>query len=94
MAGRTSLLKAIGLVILVLAMGMLAWRASNDSVDFPIYHYAGRQILSGDYELYPSELYDGREVGGHGFRYAPAVAFLFVPFALLPLQLARFCSSH
>jgi alpha-1,2-mannosyltransferase len=29
-------------------------------------------------------------VDGHGFRYAPAVALLFAPFALLPLEVAAF----
>lgn len=75
---------ALGLLL----VAALAWRAATDSVDFPIYHHAGAQVLAGDFELYPAEVYDGRPVGGHGFRYAPVWALLFVPFALLPLPVA------
>lgn len=77
-----------GWVLASVLLAALGWRAATDSVDFPIYHHAGSQVLAGDFELYPSEVYDGRPVGGHGFRYAPVWALLFVPFALLPLPLA------
>jgi hypothetical protein len=78
---------AIALTALVLAFG---WNAATHAVDFPIYHHAGAQVLRGDFELYPAGLYDGTDVPSHGFRYAPVFAFLFVPLALLPLQLAAF----
>src|ERR1700741_2955020 len=80
--------KQAGMVILVLLIAALAWDSATRSVDFPIYHRVGQQILRGDYEFYPAGLYDGGAVESHGFRYAPILAFLFVPFALLPLQAA------
>lgn len=67
---------------------MLAWQASTRSIDFPIYHRIASQILAGDYELYPAEVYSGGTIPPHGFRYVPVIAFLFVPFAWLPLPLA------
>jgi hypothetical protein len=77
-----------GAAVLVALLAVLAWESAVHSVDFPIYHRVARQVLAGDYELYPMGLYDGGPVTPHGFRYAPAVAFLFVPFGLLPLELA------
>jgi alpha-1,2-mannosyltransferase len=77
-------------LLAVLLIG-LAWRSATDSVDFPIYYQAGTQVLQRDYDLYPPEVYTGATVvAGHGFRYAPAMAFFFVPFALLPIQIAAF----
>jgi hypothetical protein len=78
----------LALAALGILLAALAWDSSRHSVDFPIYHRAGLQILHGDYELYPAALYNGGAVPSHGFRYAPAIAFLFVPFALLPLETA------
>jgi hypothetical protein len=72
---------------LVLALG---WQAAMRSVDFPVYHKAAVQVLHGDFEFYPHELYDGGVVPPSGFRYAPIVAFLFAPFGWLPLQPAAF----
>lgn len=74
-----------GAFALVALLAALAWQSSTRSVDFPIYHRIATGILNGDYELYPPEVYGGALVPPHGFRYLPAVAFLFVPFALLPL---------
>jgi glycosyl transferase family 87 len=74
--------------VLALLLIGLAWRSASDSVDFPVYHQAGRQVLAGDYEIYPAGLYDNVPVSTHGFRYVPALALLFVPFALLPLEAA------
>jgi hypothetical protein len=78
-------LAAAGLV--VLAFGLVC---ATHSVDFPVYHRAAVQLLHGDYELYPTTLYTGGSVPPHGFRYAPAIALLFVPFGLLPLAAAAF----
>ena len=78
---------AIVLAVLVIAFG---WNAATHAVDFPIYHQAGAQILSGDFALYPAGLYDGSDVPSHGFRYAPVLAFLFAPLALLPLEASAF----
>ncbi len=69
-------------------LGALGWQASTRSVDFPIYHRVASQVLAGDYEIYPAEVYDGGDVPPHGFRYLPVIAFLFVPVALLPLPVA------
>jgi alpha-1,2-mannosyltransferase len=66
----------------------LAWYSATHAVDFPVYHRAGAAILSGSPELYPPGLYAGETVDAHGFRYAPSVALLFVPLALLPLEIA------
>jgi len=74
--------------VLALLVAALAWRSAIDSVDFPVYHHAGRQILGGDYEIYPVGLYANQPVSTHGFRYIPALALLFVPFALMPLAAA------
>lgn len=73
------------LVTLLLALG---WQAATRSVDFPIYHRIASGIVAGDYELYPAQVYTDETMPPHGFRYVPAVAFLFVPFALLPLEWA------
>lgn len=63
---------------------------ANTAVDFPIYHHAGAQILHGDFDLYPQPIDASGTLPPHGFRYAPAIAFLFVPFALLPLKAGAF----
>lgn len=88
--GHSGKSKALGLVALGVALLALAWDSATHSVDFPIYHRIATQILEGNYELYPTELYDGGLVPPHGFRYAPAIAFLFVPLGLLPLEAAAF----
>lgn len=83
-------LRYIGAFLLA-GLGLaFGWNAATHAVDFPIYHHAGAQVLRGDTALYPSGLYDGGEVPSHGFRYAPALAFLFAPLALLPLEAAAF----
>jgi hypothetical protein len=53
-----------------------------------VYHRAARQVIAGNFELYPAEAYRGQPFPSQGFRYAPAIAFLFVPFGWLPLELA------
>jgi Glycosyltransferase family 87 len=80
--------RRLELAVLGAVVAALAWESATRSVDFPIYHRVGHQILQGDYELYPAALYSGGPAPSHGFRYAPAIAFLFVPFALLPLEAA------
>jgi hypothetical protein len=84
------LIKRLGLVLLGGALLLLAWESAMHSVDFPIYHRIGTQLLHGNYELYPVELYVGGSVPPHGFRYAPAMAVLFVPLAFFPLEVAAF----
>jgi hypothetical protein len=75
---------------LAAVVAVLAWQSSARSVDFPIYHRVGAQILDGDFGLYPDEVYSGGAIPPHGFRYLPAVGFAFVPLALLPLPAAAF----
>ena len=67
---------------------LLAREAATRSIDFPVYHRAARQVIAGHYEFYPVEAYGGTPGPSQGFRYAPAIAFLFVPFGWLPLELA------
>ena len=40
------------------------------------------------YEFYPAEAYAGTPGPSQGFRYLPAIAFLFVPFGWLPLEVS------
>jgi hypothetical protein len=78
------------LVLVVLFLG-LAWYSSTRPIDFQIYHRVATQVLDGDFELYPRAADDRTRRGDtHEFLYAPVVAFLFVPVALLPLQAAAF----
>jgi alpha-1,2-mannosyltransferase len=80
-----------GLVVLGALLAALAWHSATHAIDFPVYHRAATQVLAGDYELYPRAIYEGdAQVPGHAFRYAPALAFLFAPFGLLPLPAAAF----
>ena len=75
---------------MLVALALLAERAATRSIDFPVYHRAAQQILAGNYELYPPEAYGGVPHPSQGFRYAPAVAFLFLPFGWLSLETAAF----
>lgn len=87
-APRASRISGLGVGLLVVLLLVLGWQAATRSVDFPVYHRIATQILAGDYELYPHELYTDAMVPPHGFRYLPIIAFLFVPFGLLPLPIA------
>jgi hypothetical protein len=70
-------------------LGFGAYCATH-SVDFPVYYRVAVQIAHGDYEIYPTAINAAGAVPPHGFRYAPAIAFLFVPFGWLPLGVAAF----
>jgi len=76
-----ALITALALVITAL----FGYVASRRSVDFPVYHYGARKMLSGTGPLYGPE-------SGTGwpqiYRYPPVFLVLFIPFALLPLRLA------
>lgn len=79
---------ALVLAAIVLGFGFYC---ATHSVDFPVYHRVAAQVLRGDYELYPNAIYaSGGAVPSHDFRYAPAMAFLFVPLGFLPLRAAAF----
>src|SRR6476620_5938274 len=77
----------LGFAAMLVAFGVYC---ATHSVDFPVYHQAATQIARGDYEIYPTAVYTSGVVPAHGFRYAPAIAFLFVPFGWLPLGIAAF----
>ena len=87
---RSIWLQRAATAALVLILALLAREAALHSIDFPVYHRAARQILAGNYELYPPEAYGGQPFPSQGFRYAPAIAFLFVPFGWLALEPAAF----
>ncbi len=78
------------LSLVVLLLSAVGWHAATRSVDFPIYHRAGAAALTSTPELYPPGLYTGAVVDAHGFRYAPALAWIFAPLAPLPLEAAAF----
>ncbi|HSC28271.1 MAG TPA: glycosyltransferase family 87 protein [Vicinamibacterales bacterium] len=59
------------------------------SGDFSVYYRAGSLALQGDPDLYPADV-RGAGVPVHYFRAAPATAWLFAPFALLPFRAAAF----
>jgi Glycosyltransferase family 87 len=81
-------LQRTGLVVLAILLALLAREAATRSIDFPVYHRAARQVLAGQFEFYPVEAYGGTPGPSQGFRYLPAIAFLFVPFGWLSLELA------
>ena len=88
MSVRLVWLQRAGLAVLLILLALLAREAATHSIDFPVYHHAARQVIAGHYELYPIEAYGGTPRPSQGFRYAPAIAFLFVPLGWLPLELA------
>ena len=75
------------LVVGVLLLA-LARESALRSVDFPVYHRVAREMIAGDYTIYPAAVFDGGPIPSHGFRYAPAIAFLMMPIGWLPLELA------
>ena len=81
-------LQRAGLALLLLFLVLLARESAVRSIDFPVYHRAAQQVIAGRYEFYPVEAYGGTPGPSQGFRYAPAIAFLFLPFGWLPLELA------
>ena len=85
---RTIWLQRVATVIVVAALVVLAREAATRSIDFPVYHRAAQQVLAGNYELYPPEAYGGQPHPSQGFRYAPAMAFLFFPLGWFSLETA------
>ena len=71
-------LALIGIVV-------LSYLAALRSVDFPVYHYAARNMFSRTRPMYgPQSGIGWPQV----YRYPPLFLLLFIPFALLPLRLA------
>jgi hypothetical protein len=81
-------LRVAGITLVVLLLALLGRESAIHSIDFPVYHRAARQLLSGHFELYPPEAYAGNPGPSQGFRYAPVIAVLFVPFGWPSLPLA------
>jgi Glycosyltransferase family 87 len=64
---------------------VLSYLAALRSVDFPVYHYAARNMLSRTGPMYgPQSGIGWPQV----YRYPPLFLLLFIPFALLPLRIA------
>src|SRR4029077_5337240 len=78
----------VGLAVLAVLLPLLAREAAAPSIDFPVYHRAPRQVIAGQYEFYPVEAYGGTPGPSQGFRYVPAIAFLFTPLGWLSLEAA------
>ena len=88
MSVRLIWLQRAGLTLLLIFLVLLAREAATRSIDFPVYHRAARQVLAGHYGFIRLRRTGGTPGPSQGFRYAPAIAFLFVPFGWLPLELA------
>jgi hypothetical protein len=73
------------MVLVLVITAVLSYVAARRSVDFPVYHYGARKMLSGMGPIYGPE-------SGIGwpqiYRYPPLFLVLFIPFALLPLRFA------
>lgn len=87
-ARTPSWLPVAATALVVVGLAVLANQAATKSIDFPVYHRAAQQVLAGNYELYPPEAYGGTPHPSQGFRYAPAIAFLFLPLGWFGLQTA------
>ena len=88
LGARTIWLQRVATLVVVAALVVLARQAAMHSIDFPVYHRAAQQVLVGNYELYPPEAYGGQPHPSQGFRYAPAIAFLFFPLGWFSLETA------
>ena len=77
-------MRAALLVALVASLAAAAYvvRVQNHMVDFDVYRTAGARAALGD------PLYRASD-GHYQFKYFPAAAFLFTPFAVLPLGAAK-----
>jgi len=84
--------RRFGLITIATLLLALAWFSATHSIDFPMYYRAAAKVLAGNYDLYPHAFDEGPpQVDPLGqFLYAPVIAFLFAPLALLPLNVAAF----
>lgn len=80
---RRGLLFILGAAVLAFGLDCAA-----HPIDFPIYHRIAQQVWQGDYDLYPAAVYSQGSAPAHGFRYAPAIAFMLVPLGWLPLEVS------
>ena len=84
--------RRFGLITIAILLLALAWFSATHSIDFPMYYRTAAKVLDGNYDLYPHAFDEGPlQVDPLGqFLYAPVIAFLFAPLALLPLNVAAF----
>ena len=77
--------RVIVVALVVICVAALSYIAALRSVDFPVYHYTARTMLSRTGPMYgPQSGIGWPQV----YRYPPLFLLLFIPFALLPLRLA------
>jgi hypothetical protein len=74
--------RTIGLGLLLLAVLALGMAFAPRSADYFVYASTAKRVLDHDYDLYRQ--------GGLAFRYAPVVAFAFVPWSFLPRTAGAF----
>lgn len=88
---RSPTFQRIGIGFGILAVVLFGAYSATVKIDFTNYYAAGTQALRGDLDLYPAGVSEeGPLPSVHYFRAAPATAWLFVPFALLPFEAASF----
>lgn len=69
----------------LICIAALSYAAARRTVDFPVYHYAARKMLTRTGPMYgPQSGIGWPQV----YRYPPVFLLLFIPFALLPLRIA------
>ena len=78
----------VATLLVVVGLAVLARAGCHEVHRLPVYHRAAQQILAGNYELYPPEACGGTPHPSQGFRYAPAIAFLFFPLGWFGLETA------
>jgi hypothetical protein len=87
-AAAFGVLRWAGWIVLAVLLLALARESIRRTVDLPVYHRVAREMLRGDYSIYPAAVYDGTPMPSHGFRYAPVIAFLMMPIGWLPIEIA------
>jgi len=75
---RTSLWRKAGFGLLFIVVLVLGVYCASRAVDFYLYCSAAKQLLGQDYDLYR------HPPVGVAYRYAPIIAFAFIPFSFLP----------
>ena len=73
----------VTIILLLLLLAVFQSSLRYHLVDFTVFHTAGERFLAG------ASLYQASD-GHYQFKYVPSSAACFVPFALLPLEIAKF----
>ena len=82
---RGRVFRVLTAALALMGIVALSYIAARRTVDFPVYHYAARKMLSRTGPMYgPQSGIGWPQV----YRYPPLFLLLFIPFALLPLRLA------